>query len=101
MSPYLENKKIENNGEVINKSQVQKLLGVHIDYEFKFDIHIEILCEKVGKKLIALLQVIKFMSTNQAQLLMRSFTMSQFRMRCHSRQLCHNLDVIVEILIVK
>ena len=53
MSPYLssndESKKIENNGEVINKSQMQKLLGVHIDYELKFDTHIETLCEKVGK----------------------------------------------------
>ena len=48
MSPYLssndESKKIENKGEVIKKSQVQKLLGVHIDYELKFDTHIETLC---------------------------------------------------------
>ena len=68
MSPYLssndESKKIENNGEVINKSQVQKLLGVHIDYELKFDTHIETLCEKVGKNLLALSRVIKFMSAN-------------------------------------
>ena len=34
-----ENKKIDNNGEVINKSQVQKLLVVHIDYELNL-IHI-------------------------------------------------------------
>ena len=68
MSPYLsyndESKKIENNGEVINKSQVQKLLGVHISYELKFDTHIETLCEKVGKNLLALSRVIKFMSAN-------------------------------------
>ena len=58
MSPYLssndESKKIENNGEVINKSQIQKLLSVHIDYELKFDTHIETICEKVGKNLLAL-----------------------------------------------
>ena len=52
MSPNLssndESKQIENNGEVINKSQVQKLFGVHIDYELKFDTYIETLCEKVG-----------------------------------------------------
>ena len=51
MSPHLrsndESKKIENNGEVINKSQIQKLLGVHIDYELKFNTHIETLCEKM------------------------------------------------------
>ena len=43
MSPYLssndESKKIELNGEVINNSQVQKLLGVHIDYKLKFGTH--------------------------------------------------------------
>ena len=73
-----ENKKIELNGEAINNTQVQKLLGVHIDYKLKFDAHIETLCKKVGKKLHDLARVIKYMSTNQAQLLMRSFIMSQF-----------------------
>ena len=79
MSPYLssndESKKIENKGEVIKKSQVQKLLGVHIDYELKFDTHIETLCEQGGKNL-PFSRVITFMSTNQEQLLMRSFIMS-------------------------
>ena len=80
MSPYPssnnERKKIENNGEVINKSQVQTIPGIRIDYELKFDTLTETLCEKVGKNLLALSRVIKFMSTNQAQLLMRSFIMS-------------------------
>ena len=35
-----ENKKIELKGEIINNTQVQKLLGVHIDYKLKFDTHI-------------------------------------------------------------
>ena len=65
-------------GEVINKSQIQKLLAVHIDYELKFDTYIETLCEKVGKNIFALSRVIKFMFKNEAQLLMRSFMMSQF-----------------------
>ena len=47
-------KRIENNGKVMNKSQIQKLLGVPIDYELKFDTHIETLCEKVGKNLLGL-----------------------------------------------
>ena len=42
-----ENKKIELNGEVINHTQIQKLLGVDIDYKLKFDTHIETLCKKV------------------------------------------------------
>ena len=44
-----ENKKIERNGEAINNTQVQKILSVHIDYQLKFDTHIETLCKKVGK----------------------------------------------------
>ena len=72
------NKKIELNGEVISNAQNQKLLGVHIDYKLKFNTHNEILCEKVGKKLHALARVMKYISINQAKMLMRSFIMSQF-----------------------
>ena len=98
MSSYLSandgSKKIENNGEVMNKSQIQKLLGVHIDYELKFDAHIEALCEKVGKNLLALSRVVKFMSTSEAQLLMRSTCLN-------SATVDSSGCVIVEILIVK
>ena len=51
-------KKIELNGEAINNTQVQKLLGVHIDYKLKFDTHTDSLCKKVGEKLHALAQII-------------------------------------------
>ena len=72
-----ENRKIELKVEVTNNTQVQKLLGVHIDYKLKFHAHIETLCKKVGKKFHALARVIKDISLNQAQLLIRSFIMSQ------------------------
>ena len=97
VSPFLssndESKKTENNGEVIN--------SVHIAYELKFDTHIETLCEKVGKNLLALSRVIKFMSTNQGQLLMRSFTMSQFSYcrltwMCHSRNINNQINKLYE-----
>ena len=68
-------KKIELNAEAINNTQVQKRLRVHIDYKLKLDTHIETLCKKVGKRLHALARVIKYMSANQAQLLMGSFIM--------------------------
>ena len=54
-----ENKKLEFNGEVINSTQIQKLLGLHIDYKLKSDTHIETLHKKVGEKLHALARVIK------------------------------------------
>ena len=105
MSSYLSSndgsKRIENNGEVMNKSQIQKLLGVHIDYELKFDTHIEALCKKAGKNILALSRVIKFMSTNEAQLLMRSSIMSQFRYcrltwMCHSRNINNQINKLYE-----
>ena len=68
-----ENKKIELNREVINNTQIQKVIDIHIDYKLKFDTHIETLCKKVGKKLHVLVRVIKYMSTKQAQMLTRSF----------------------------
>ena len=73
-----ENKKIELNEQVTNNTQVPKLFGVHIEHKLKFDTHIKTLSKKVGKKLHALARVIKYMSANQAQLLMRTFIMSQF-----------------------
>ena len=105
MSPYLssndESKKIENNGEVINKSQIQKLFGAHTDYELKYDRHIETLYEKVGKNLLVLSRVIKFMSTNEAQLLMGSFIMSQLSYHrltwiCHSRNINNQINKLHE-----
>ena len=62
----IESKEIENNGEVINKSQSQKLIGVCIVYELKFDTHMKTLCQKMGKNLLTLSQVIKFMCTKHS-----------------------------------
>ena len=39
---------IENS--TIKRSKVKKLLGVHIDYKLKFDIHAETICKKSQKK---------------------------------------------------
>ena len=67
-----ENSKIELSGEVINNTQVQKLPGVLIDYKLNFDTNTENPSKKLRKKLHALTRIIKYMSTNQAQLSMRS-----------------------------
>ena len=47
-------KKTEITGEVSSNTQVQKLLGVHIDYKLKFDTHIETIWKKVGKSFMPL-----------------------------------------------
>ena len=96
-----ENNKIEFNGEAINNAQVQKLLGAHIDYKLKFDTHMETRCKKVGKKLHVLARVIKCMSTNQAQILMRRFIISQCShcpliWICHSRKFNNQINKLHE-----
>ena len=55
----------------------------------------------MGKNLIALARIIKYMSTNQAQLLMRSFIMSQFSYcpliwMCHSRRINNQIKKLHE-----
>ena len=96
-----ENKKTALDGEVINNTQVQKHLGAHIDYKLKFDTHIETHCKKVGKKLHVLARVIKCMSTNQAQILMRRFIISQCShcpliWICHSRKFNNQINKLHE-----
>ena len=101
LSSNNENKKKELKGEVTNNIQIQKLLGVHIDYKLKFDKHIETLCKKVGKKLHCLAGVIKYMSANQPQMLMRRYIMSQFCYcplvcMCHSRKINNPINKLHE-----
>ena len=77
------------------------MLGVHNDYTLNFGTHIETLSKKVGKKLYALSRVIKYMSTNQAPLLMRSFIMSQFSYcpliwMCHRRRINNQINKLYE-----
>ena len=54
---------------------------------------------KGGKNLLAFSRVITFMSTNRAQLLMRSFIMPQFcrlTWMCHSRNLNNQINKLYE-----
>ena len=50
-----ENKKKKLNEEVINNTQMQKLLSVHIDYKLK----LETLCKEVRKKLHSLTRIVQ------------------------------------------
>ena len=52
----------------------------HIDYKINFHTHIENLYKKVGKK-PHILGHAKYLSTNQAQILMKNFIKSQFSYR--------------------
>ena len=56
----------------------QKLLGVLIDGDLKFDEYVLSQCKKPGKKLIALLRTSKFMTFGQRRNIMKAFIESHF-----------------------
>ena len=62
---------IENS--TIKRSKVKKLLGVHIDYKLKFDIHAETICKKAKKKLSSLSRITNYMEIPKRRILMNAF----------------------------
>ena len=74
----------------VGNSECEKLLGVKIDANLSFDIHISDLCKKASRKISALARVAPFMSLGKRKLLMNAFFTSQFSYcpliwMCHSR----------------
>ena len=59
------------------ESNDQKLLGVNIDHNLKFN-HILKQCKKAGRKLSVLTKICKFMSLRRRRVLTKSFIESQF-----------------------
>ena len=60
------------------ESNDQKLLGVNIDCNLKFNHYILKQCKKAGRKLSALTRICKFMSLESRRVLMKSLIESQF-----------------------
>ena len=60
------------------ESKQQKLLGVLIDRDLKFDEYALSQCKKAGKKLTALIRISKFMTFAQRRNIMKAFIESQF-----------------------
>ena len=56
----------------------QKLLGILIDRDLKFDENVLSQCKKAGKKLTALIRISKFMTFGQRRNIMKAFIESQF-----------------------
>ena len=86
---------------VIESSKQQKLLGVLLDNDLKFDQHLENLCRKASQKLSALCRVSSYMSTDKKRIIMKAFINSQFGY-CplvwmnHSRKLNNRINRIHE-----
>ena len=63
---------------LIMPSKSVKLLGITIDKELKFDIHINNICKQANKKLFCLYRIRKFLDENQALRLCNAFVLSNF-----------------------
>ena len=64
--------------ERIQNTPSETLLGITIDNDLKFDIHVKSLCKKANLKLHALARISSFMSSTKLRILMKSFILSQF-----------------------
>ena len=54
-------------------SKIKKLLGIHIDYKLKFDIHVDIICQKTHRTLTALSRITNYMELPKRRIFMNAF----------------------------
>ena len=85
--PYIlvNNKNTENvaiNDVVLTSNVEEKLLGITIDSEVKFEKHIISICNKASQKIHAMTRIGSYMLLNKRRLLMKTFVKSQFNY-CH------------------
>ena len=94
-----ENYSINLGGIKIDNSSEEKLLGILVDNQLKFDRHINNLCKKASNKLHTLIRISHFMSKDKLRLFMQAFINSQFGYcpliwMFHSRQLNNRINRI-------
>ena len=85
----------------IHNTISHKLLGIKIDNELKFDVHINDLCNKANLKLHALARISSYMSSQKIKIIMKAFILSQFNYcplvwMFHSRDLNNRINRIHE-----
>ena len=88
-------------GLPIDSSKTEVLLGITIDHELKFDVHVNYLCKKASLKLNALARIARFMNVSKKRIIMKSFIESQFGYcpliwMLHSRGLNNKINRIHE-----
>ena len=64
--------------EIIWESQAEKLLGMTVDKNLSFNLHLKILCKKVNQKVSALARIVRILPFQKRQLIMKTFIESQF-----------------------
>ena len=68
-----ETKKVKINNVVLTSSVEEKLLGITLDSELKFEKHITNICNKASQKIHVLSRITSYMSLNKQRLLMKTF----------------------------
>ena len=84
-------------GACITSSSCEKLLGITVDYDLKFDKYISDLRDKVSKKINALCRVKSYMSLEKRRIVVKAFVESQFNYcpliwMLHSRTLNNKIN---------
>ena len=69
--------RVEN--DLIWESRTVKLLGITIDNELKFDVHISNICKKAQRKLTILMRLKKYVDFEKLRILFKTFFESQFK----------------------
>ena len=69
---------IEINGNVINMSDAEKLLGVTIDSKLRFNEHIKIICQKINNKVKGFSKVVPELEPQKARILYTSIILTNF-----------------------
>ena len=94
-------KALQIHSEIIPNTSSQKLLGITIDIELKFDVHVNNLCKKANLKLHALSRISSFMTSIKLKMVMKAFILSQFNYcplvwMFHSREINNRINHIHE-----
>ena len=64
--------------EMIWESQSEKLLGMTVDKNLNFDLHLRLLCKKVSQKVSALARIVSILPFQKRHIILKTFIESQF-----------------------
>ena len=64
--------------EMIWESQSEKLLGMSVDKDLNFNLHLKSLCKKVNQKVSALARIVNILPFQKRHIIMKTFIESQF-----------------------
>ena len=59
--------------EVIWESQYEKLLGMTVDKNLDFNLHLKTLCKKVNQKVSALARIVRILPFQKRRLILKTF----------------------------